>query len=172
MARYTEAPDLKKLSKQIVEKYPSQYPYVATDRIIFVWDEKPKEQKKYAYVRKIDDLSKSRDPDHDFYLVVARYMVKDFSESQLKALLCHELNHIGERDLDKDGNEKVKLINHDFEEFYSIVGAFGQDWPYNPNCPDPLKTTVTFTYRPAMPSSKDKKKREKNTNLQIAAKNK
>ena len=88
-------------------------------------------------MKKIGNEAKALDPDHDFYFVVLRHMVVDFSLGQLHALCCHELKHIGPRDIDNEGNETVKIVKHDFEEFYSILGAFGPDWTFNPKCVDP-----------------------------------
>lgn len=167
MAKYKNAPDLKAICEKIVRKYPSQFGDVATDRIHFMWNESPKESTKYAYVKKIGDEAKTLDPDHDFYFVVMRTMVMDFTPGQLHALCCHELKHIGPRDMDKDGNETVKLIKHDFEEFYSIMGAFGADWTFNPQCPDPLETDVSFSYMPM----RETKPKDKEPHLKTAAKN-
>jgi len=158
MGKYKNAPDLKAICEKIVKKYPSQYGDVAVDRIHFMWNESPKESTKYAYVKKIGDEAKTLDPDHDFYFVVMRTMVLDFTPGQLHAL--------GPRDMDKDGNETVKLIKHDFEEFYSIMGAFGADWVFNPQCPDPLVEDVSFSYMPV----RETKPKEK-YHLKAAAKN-
>ena len=162
--KFTPAPDLKSICHKLITKYPSQFSDVATDRIHFWHDESPKEKKKYAYVRKIDDLSKHLDPEHDFHFVVSRFMVKDFTPGQLHALCCHELKHIGPRDMDKEGNETAKLVAHDFEEFFSIIGAFGADWTFNPNCPDPLVENIEFAYLPQPTKEVEKVK------LKIAAK--
>ena len=62
----------------------------------------------------------------DFTITVFLPNVERFTEEQLRILLLHELKHVG---ITKDGNEEVYLIiDHDIEDFRSIVDRFGLDW--------------------------------------------
>lgn len=62
----------------------------------------------------------------DFTITVFEPNVERFSEEQLKALLFHELLHVGIR---TDGNEEAySIVPHDVEDFRVIIDRFGIDW--------------------------------------------
>ena len=168
MPKYTPAPEIEKICQKLVRKFPNKLGNVFTDRIHFWWDESPREKKKYAYVRKIDPLSKHLDPDHDFHFVVSRVMIKDFTKAQLHVLCEHEALHIGPIEEDADGNDKVSLIDHDSKEFISIIAAYGYDWTMNKDCVDPLEGDTTVEIR--KPEKLLKKIKDKD--FKIAAKEK
>ncbi len=60
----------------------------------------------------------------DFLIIIYELNITGMTENQLKVLLWHELRHIG-WDFDK---QKAKIIPHDIEDFYSIIGRFGIRW--------------------------------------------
>ena len=62
----------------------------------------------------------------DFTITIFEPNVERFSEEQLKALLFHELLHVG---IHTDGNEEVySIVPHDVEDFRIIIDRFGIDW--------------------------------------------
>lgn len=63
----------------------------------------------------------------DFTVTVYEPNVQGFSDEQLRALVHHELMHVGV-ELDKDGQETYFTRPHDIDEFQAIAKLYGLDW--------------------------------------------
>ena len=62
--------------------------------------------------------------DYDYIVLIHKETWDAFNETQRRALIYHELNHITYR-IDKEGNKQWKLRKHDIEEFLDVVREFG-----------------------------------------------
>lgn len=79
----------------------------------------------YADCRKVNDIYQCFIP-YDFIITVYEPNVMLLNDNQIKALLWHELKHIGisERTL----APTYRIVPHEIEEFYSIVDRLGTRW--------------------------------------------
>lgn len=59
----------------------------------------------------------------DFTITVFEPNIIDFSPSQIRILLFHELLHVG---VDKDG--RLFIRHHDLENFKVIIDTYGTNW--------------------------------------------
>lgn len=64
---------------------------------------------------------------YDFMIIIYDQNCAHFSDKQKEILIEHELRHIGVDE--EDGFEtKLYIVPHDYEEFRSIIEAYGLDW--------------------------------------------
>ena len=63
----------------------------------------------------------------DFFVIVYKERVKNFTPEQLRILIMHELLHIAVEE-DSEGKPKYGTNKHDLNDFYYIVQRFGVDW--------------------------------------------
>lgn len=62
----------------------------------------------------------------DFFITIYEPNIIDFNEEQLKALIHHELLHVG---VNNEGTEPTFYVApHDIEEFYEVMNTYGMDW--------------------------------------------
>lgn len=69
---------------------------------------------------------------YDFAVTVFAPNVAGFTDEQLRALVFHELLHVGITST-KDFEERYSVVPHDLEDFRCIVDRFGRDWAH-PAC--------------------------------------
>ena len=63
---------------------------------------------------------------YDFFIVVYEPNVAEFTDTQLKTLIRHELHHVG---VDYSGDElKFYVVPHDIEDFEVIIRECGLHW--------------------------------------------
>lgn len=147
MGNYVLAEDFKEIAQALKEKYPINLEEVDTERIVFLRELDSDKSKSYAFTKKIEPLYKVINSSYDYMIVFFDKLIVDFTPGQLHTLVLHELLHIGGVEIDAKGNEKVKLIDHDVKDFFSIVTAFGADWAVNPECKDPLMESIDIKDR-------------------------
>ena len=64
----------------------------------------------------------------DFTITIFLPNVERFTKEQLRILMLHELKHVG---ITKDGNEETySTVDHDIEDFRSIIDRYGLDWSH------------------------------------------
>lgn len=80
----------------------------------------------YADCEKVKPKNRKFIP-YDFLITVYAPNVKLLTKNQMKALLYHELLHIGV-EVDKNGEVKHYIVPHDVEDFRKITDRFGLDW--------------------------------------------
>ena len=63
----------------------------------------------------------------DFAIVVYEPNCQGMTDAQMRALMHHELLHVGiERT--EDGGERYRIRPHDLEDFHEIIDRYGPDW--------------------------------------------
>ena len=63
----------------------------------------------------------------DFTVTVFEPNCEGLDDEQLRALVHHELLHVGIGE-DKDGNETHSIVGHDIDEFRAVADLYGLDW--------------------------------------------
>lgn len=68
----------------------------------------------------------------DFTITIFEPNVADyqFTEEQMRALIHHELLHVG-AERDDEGNEKYFIVPHDLEDFKLILERYGINWSHS-----------------------------------------
>lgn len=62
----------------------------------------------------------------DFFITVYEPNILDFNEVQLRALIHHELLHIG---VNNEGTEpSFYVVPHDIEDFWEVLNTYGMNW--------------------------------------------
>lgn len=62
----------------------------------------------------------------DFFITIYEPNIVDFNDTQLEALLFHELLHVG---VNNDGIEpSFFVVPHDIEDFYAVMNKYGMNW--------------------------------------------
>jgi hypothetical protein len=133
-AVYSPAPAVKEVAEPLIVQYHGhlkdfnvRIEYVFTDKM-------PKRGGKdvWAFVRKVTNLNaylatKTGDADAFFVMVVSEHIWDLLSDRGRKALVDHELCHMGAEVQEKEDGEVVKLtlIPHDMEEFLAINRRWG-----------------------------------------------
>lgn len=74
---------------------------------------------------KVTEINKVFNP-YDFFIVIYEPNVENFTDTQIKILIEHELMHIGVEY--KDGEAIYYLVPHDLEDFKNIIDKYGTDW--------------------------------------------
>lgn len=64
---------------------------------------------------------------YDFTVTVFEPNVQSFTENHLRALVLHELLHVGV-DVDENGVERYRIVPHDYGEFREVERRFGLGW--------------------------------------------
>jgi len=65
----------------------------------------------------------------DFTITIFEPNVAEFQfdENQMRALIHHELLHVGVEPTD-DNEERYSIVHHDLEDFRLILNKYGVDW--------------------------------------------
>ncbi len=79
----------------------------------------------YADCRKVNDVYQCFIP-YDFVITVYEPNVILFTPNQIKALIWHELRHIGLND--RTLKTEYKIMPHEIEDFHSIIDRLGTRW--------------------------------------------
>ncbi len=81
----------------------------------------------FANVRRVPELWKVLGCNYEYVIAVNERYWKSLSEVQKESIIYHELNHcVG---IDRDGEFKYKLKDHDIEEFSSVIKKYGDFLP-------------------------------------------
>lgn len=65
--------------------------------------------------------------DYDYILEFSGDLWDRITEKSKELLMLHELKHVN-IDFDKEGNPRFRLIQHDVQDFYSILSKYGFDY--------------------------------------------
>lgn len=120
---YTVRDDLRPIAAEVITGH-GDLSQVNPDAVVYIASDKPKKRANggtiYADCTKVSDKYKAL---IGFDFIVTMYKdAEEMSPQALKALLWHELKHIGY----KDG--APYLVPHDLEDFKAIIDAYGTDW--------------------------------------------
>jgi hypothetical protein len=118
--------DLRQLAEMIINKFPRFQIIPEYDiRIGYVLSqEKPPGTKtKYADCTKVKLKYQAWLP-FDFIITFYEPNTETLSENQRKILMLHELRHIG------IGEKGLRLVEHEIEDFESILKDYGIKWNY------------------------------------------
>ena len=124
-AKYT------KLAKKVIKETP-ELAYIKESGVRIAFLACDVEKKKggsivYGDCKKVDPRYKWCCP-FDFLITIYEPNVALFDRQQIEILLRHEMRHIG---INPDGvDEAFTLVNHDIEDFRSIIDDYGLDWAY------------------------------------------
>lgn len=117
------------LAREVIREQPSlRWIPDAGITIGFLESDRPKKSKGRETLGeciRVKDLYKCFIP-YDFLVVVYAPNVAGMSRDGIKALLHHELLHVGVDE--KNGEPKYFVNPHDVEEFREIIHKYGIDW--------------------------------------------
>lgn len=128
---------MRRLAERVAIKYPELFEHIDLDRVLFYREVTGKASGAAGICRKISTPYRQilRDLGLDAEFIIEFYSASTEGKSKEweAILMFHELQHIGE-----DG----KLVEHDVEDFYSVLNNVGVDWTADRNLPDILKKKI------------------------------
>jgi predicted metallopeptidase len=130
-------PALRKLAGRVVKAYPEHFDHIDLDRVEFCMEVNGKPSGANAICQKISvlvgDVIASRSKPLDFIIAFFSEAVEGKSDEWLTILMFHELLHI-----DPTG----ALVEHDIEDFMSVLDMVGHHWQNDKNLPDIIRKKI------------------------------
>ena len=112
------------VAKDLIKQFHS---HLATKSMKFLFVNKPitrKGRSVAATAEKIGDKIRAISDDTDFLIVISAPVWVDLSDELRQYILDHELSHCFVEEKD-DGEEKNKILPHDFEDFTDVIRRRG-----------------------------------------------
>lgn len=123
-ADYIDANDLREIATKLIEGDEKQFWHLKEISIRYAW-----KRKGGRFFGKCESVTGSKEflagGKYNFLIWLAADNVRDskLSREQVTALVCHEICHIAWKD------NRVRLVTHDFEDFYYVVRKYGAILP-------------------------------------------
>lgn len=121
--QYDKAKLVEKVAKKLIPRY---HPHLINSKIAYLYKNKEitrNGKKTLATAEKCSPKVKAL-TDYDFIITVAYPDYRDLTDRQRVAVIDHELEHCFVED-GEDGETKIKMLPHDFEEFGDIIRRHG-----------------------------------------------
>jgi hypothetical protein len=126
---YLAAPDLRYIAKKVIEETGEDLSHIDLAHVDFAWKLKGGKQNgkaRYGQCRKQDDVAKFHGGNTWLIWLAADHCLFMASNpTACKALVYHELAHIGFAYNEQSGETVPKINPHDVEMFYGEVRHFG-----------------------------------------------
>lgn len=117
------------IAHKLIEEEPS-LEYIRDSQVTIVYLSSEHEKKEggrriYGQCEKVPTKYRWAIPG-DFTITVFEPNAERFNDEQMKALIHHELLHVG---IEQDGNdESYYIVPHDVEDFKEILNKYGIGW--------------------------------------------
>ena len=120
---YWDADAVKEIATKLIKENEVQFGHLKNFKIAYIFKkEMTGDAKGKATV--ISEINRFLSG-YDAHIVICYEIWKKLTEKQRQAITAHEMTHLGEN----DEGDKLKIIDHDIQEFSSIVATFG---PWTP----------------------------------------